>query len=371
MLSKKYRPFKFSDVVGQDFIISELKKRSINMNYNDVLLFSGPSGVGKSTAARIVAALLNDPNPLINPDGTKDPNPESPSSRSILEERFDRDVHFFDASTMGKEEMIKLKGFLSMAPMYDKNKIIIMDEAQALTSAGKGIALDLLEKKRKNIYLILCTMDIRAFDKALVSRCTPYYFRYIKPIDIGEYLINVLDNEGLLDNVPDEFIDKGIFAITENVYGSIRSALQILDRVILNDVWDEKTLFNEFALLTETKTKEFICKLLKKDKSFFNDIKDLEDSKFLYYKLRKVMMGAAIYCISGYAEQSWMKAGYDSFLEYKEFDNLLNVFAKTDEKMTFFSETTFFMNLLKYYRNKPEKINDVLKSSTPRRRVIK
>ena len=150
MLTQSLRPFKWDDIVGQKGIVKEMKKRSKTMEFPEVMLFEGASGTGKSTMAFLIAALLSDKNPIVNKDGTKDPNPESPSSKAILEMRFNRDVIYKDASNMSKDDVLALQREVANAPMFDSVKVVIIDESQELSKAGRGATLALLEKKRKN-----------------------------------------------------------------------------------------------------------------------------------------------------------------------------------------------------------------------------
>ena len=223
MLTQSLRPFSWNEVVGQKGIVKELKKRSKDMSFPEVMLFEGASGTGKSTMAFIVAALLSDRNPIVHEDGTKDPNPESPSSKAIIDMRFNRDVIYKDASNMSKEDILALSRDISNAPMYDKVKVVIIDEAQNLGYASKGASLTLLEKKRKNTYLILCTMDVDKLDKAIKSRATTYSFKSPSSTEIAELLMTYTDENHLnlpLDDSMMEFYQKGIFMLAENCEGS-------------------------------------------------------------------------------------------------------------------------------------------------------
>lgn len=128
MLTQSLRPFSLNDVIGQKGIVKEMKKRSKTMDFPEVMLFEGASGTGKSTLAFIISALLSDKNPIVHEDGTRDPNPESPSSKAILDMKFNRDVIYKDASNMSKDDVIDLQRTVANAPMYDGVKVVIVDE---------------------------------------------------------------------------------------------------------------------------------------------------------------------------------------------------------------------------------------------------
>ena len=128
MLTQTLRPFSWDEIVGQKGIVKEMRKRSKTMEFPEVMLFEGASGTGKSTMAFIISALLSDKNPIIHEDGTRDPNPESPSSKAIIDMKFNRDVIYKDASSMSKEDVLDLQKDIANAPMFDGTRVIIIDE---------------------------------------------------------------------------------------------------------------------------------------------------------------------------------------------------------------------------------------------------
>ena len=150
MLTQTLRPFSWNDIVGQKGIVKEMKKRSKTMDFPEVMLFEGASGTGKSTMAFIISALLSDKNPIVHKDGTKDPNPESLSSKAILDMKFNRDVIYKDASNMTKEDVLALQRDISNAPMYDGVKVVVIDECfhentLVTTKSGKKRIADIKE----------------------------------------------------------------------------------------------------------------------------------------------------------------------------------------------------------------------------------
>lgn len=128
MITTDNRPFRFDDICGQKNIVREMKKRSIDMDFPPVMIFEGASGTGKSTLAFMIASLLSDPNPIVHEDGTKDPNPDSLSSKAVISTRFNRDISYKDASSMTKDDVLRLQSELANAPMFDKCKVVIIDE---------------------------------------------------------------------------------------------------------------------------------------------------------------------------------------------------------------------------------------------------
>lgn len=343
MLTQSKRPFDFDQMIGQKGIISEMKKRSKTMDFPEIQIYSGNSGTGKTTLAYIIASLLNDPNPILKRDGTKSPNPESASSISIREEKFNRDTKLYDASSMSKDDVIQLGKSLANAPMYDKNKIIIIDEAQELSKAGKGVVLELLEKKRKGTYIIMCTMAIETFDKAVRSRGHVYNFRSPSSSEIAEYLFSL--TEGIaFPEIPEieEFFSKGIFLIAENCEGSVRMAVQNFERCLYGEFWTAKQIEQEFSFISEEKLSELVLKVASSDSSCIPEIKTFGAKEF-YYKALKTYNTAYLYHCTGYIDQEWKK-GLAEQLRDKNLSELLEKLLKVDEG-PYFKEDLFFYYL--------------------------
>lgn len=348
MLTQSMRPFKFDDMIGQKGILSEMKKRSKTMEFPEVMILEGPSGVGKTTLAYIVAALLNDPNPIINKDGTRDPNPSSPSSIAIIDEKFNRDTRLYDASSMSKDDVVTLGRSIANAPMFDKNKIVIIDEAQALSKAGKGVTLELLEKKRKGTYIILCTMDINSFDKAVQSRGHVYKFRSPASSDIAEYLYELLKMQEIPDDPEvEEFFTKGLFLLAENCEGSIRMAIQNFERCLFGEFWTEEQIEHEFNFMSIEKLSTLVVKILEKDVSCIKEIKDY-GAKDFYYKSLKILNDAFVYQLTKYSEQQWKERLAKQLMKYSLEETIETLMAV--DTGPYFREDLFFFQLAKLFK---------------------
>lgn len=355
MLTLTDRPFRFDDMIGQKGIIKEMKKRSITNDFPPVMIFEGPSGTGKTTLACIIAALLSDPRPIVNSDGTKDPNPESPACKSIRETKFNRDVVFKDGSKMGKDDIAELENTLMLAPRFDGKKVIIIDEAQALSKVAKGATLTLLEKQRKDTYIILCTMDIDSFDKAVRSRGPNYRFKSPSSGEIAEYLLNYTEKLDLsTDDSMEEFYTKGLFTIAENCDGSIRTAVQNFERCVTGEFFTVAEIEREFNIISNDKLADLIQKLCNKDNEVFKAIKEF-GAKDFYYKLFKTLTDAYVYKESGYLDQAWKQRLSDNIVKHcpcklkDAIDNLKNVDANG-----YFREDLFLFELTRSFFDVPK-----------------
>ena len=365
MLTQKLRPFSWDEIVGQKGIVKEMKKRSKTMDFPEVMLFEGPSGTGKSTMAFIIAALLSDKNPIVHKDGTKDPNPNSLSSKSIIDMKFNRDVLYKDASNMSKEDVLSLQRDISNAPMYDGVKVVIIDESQNLGYSSKGATLTLLEKKRKNTYLILCTMDVDKLDKAIRSRASVYSFKSPSSEDIAELLMTYTDENHLnlpMDDSMLEFYQKGIFMLAENCEGSVRMALQNFERCVQGGFFTIADIEREFNIISSEKLNELVVKLCQGNPEVIKEIKTFGVKEF-YYKLMKILGDSYLYSKTGYIDQSWKKTLANKLA------NLINILSAMEDLQKselngFFREDLFFVYLSKTFFSSPSVPTGVTQTTT-------
>jgi DNA polymerase III gamma/tau subunit len=348
MLSLDERPKKFDEMVGHKTTIKEMKKHSISMTFPEVMIFEGDSGTGKTTMAFIIAALLTSKTPIVNEDGTRDPDPTSGSFVDIYNERFARDVRFYDASSMGKDDILKLEEVLNTMPMYDGRKIIIIDEAQEVSKAGKGVFLKLLEKKRKNVTLILCTMNIDAFDKAIKHRAQVYKFKSIGTEDIAEYLFNLTKSVNLPESVPDSFYTEVLFAIADACEGSARLATQIFQRAIASEMWTEGEILKEFGLISQSSLADLIGKFATKNKSLVADLRNV-DVKEIFLKMFKAFTDAKVYQLSGSSEASWKEETAKKVIATGNLDSLLDMcYAISKDTSGYFNQNIFMYHVSRY-----------------------
>jgi DNA polymerase III gamma/tau subunit len=349
MLTQTLRPFSFSEIIGQKGIISEMKKRSKTMDFPEVMIFEGESGTGKTTLARIISSLINDPDPIVLDNGVKNPNPESPASKSVLSERYNRDILFFDASSIGKDGVLEIKKLVSSQPMFDKNKIVIIDEAQELTKAGKGVALDLLEKKRKGVYFILCTMDINSFHKSVKSRGQVYKFKPPTSDEILKHLFDISEKIDLpVNEQTQEFYEKGLSLIAENCEESVRTAVQTFERCVYGEFFTEKEIEREFSFLSKEKLSILVQDLLEKKKSVIQEIKDFGEKDF-YYMSFKILQEAYLYQTTGYISSTW-KSVLANSLDKDKIKELIPLYLEI-EKMPYFRTDIFNYYMARFFDN--------------------
>jgi DNA polymerase III gamma/tau subunit len=352
MLALNQRPFCWDDICGQKAIIKEMKKRSLTGDFPSVLIFGGDSGTGKTTVALIIAALLNDEHPLRG-EGCLNPNPESPESKAILNETFNMSCSMYDASRMLKEDVLRLEETVSSASMFGGKRILIIDESQELSKTSKGVTLKLLEKKRQDSYIILCTMNPDAFDKSVRSRGLYYQFRSPSAFDIAEYLFKLTDQFG--KDIPDSFIQEGLIAIAENCEGSVRMAVQNLERCLAGELYTAEEIQNAFGFLSGTKLFDMVLKFLEQNVSVFKDIRTM-DLKEFFYSSYKFISDCLIYLRTKTVDAAW-KAEQYSRLENRQsgVTELFNLYADIDQKMgAYFKPTYCLARLSDFFAAQPK-----------------
>ena len=221
VLSLKYRPQNFLEVVGQEHVtqtlVNAFKKDRVGQGY----IFTGPRGVGKTTTARILAKGLNCKD-------SKDGNPCNKCNicHEITEYR-NLDVLEIDgASNRGIEEIRNLRELIKFTPMNASYKIFIIDEVHMLTNQAFNALLRTLEEPPPHGKFIMCTTDIHKVPDTIISRCQRFDFNRISINDIKELINSVLKKEKLDSDV------ESIESIATKSEGSMRDALSILDQVI-------------------------------------------------------------------------------------------------------------------------------------------
>ncbi|NHZ85875.1 MAG: DNA polymerase III subunit gamma/tau [Planctomycetia bacterium] len=220
VLSLKYRPQTFDEVVGQMHITQTLTNAFKKDRVSQAYLFTGPRGVGKTTTARLVAKALN----CMESPG----NPCNKCSNCIeITDGRNMDVLEIDgASNRGIEEIRGLRESIQYAPINSKFKIFIIDEVHMLTTPAFNALLRTLEEPPVHGKFILATTDIYKVPATIISRCQRFDFNSITVNSISEQIKYVLGKEKI------SIDDDSLKIIAQKADGSMRDALSILDQII-------------------------------------------------------------------------------------------------------------------------------------------
>lgn len=223
-IALRYRPQRFSDLVGNDFIRTILLNSIIKDKVRHAYFFSGTRGSGKTTTARIFAKAINCTN---NQNG--EPCNACPSCLSISQEK-SIDVLEIDAASENSVQSIRdLTNSIQYAPAYSKRKVIILDESHMLTQAASNALLKTLEEPPAHVVFLFCTTDPQKVLETIKSRTMMFQFQRLQVSDISDRLKWVCLQEGF------SFEEEALNLISFSVNGGMRDALTLLDQASLFD----------------------------------------------------------------------------------------------------------------------------------------
>ena len=217
-LYRKYRPTKFSDVVGQDHITKTLKNELDSGKIVHAYLFTGTRGTGKTTCAKILAKAIN----CLNSKGG-DPCGECEICRMIANDEITDIVEMDAASNNGVDDIRELREQVNFAPATAKYRVYIIDEVHMLSGAAFNALLKTLEEPPEHVVFILATTEVHKLPATILSRCQRFDFRRIDSAEIVGRLKYVAENEGI------NLTDDAATLIASAADGGMRDALSILD----------------------------------------------------------------------------------------------------------------------------------------------
>lgn len=289
---------------GQSSTVNALKKRLSQDNIPSCILFSGPYGTGKTTMAQLFAACLVSP----TLDENMNPDWNSPACRSILNNTFDRDVQRLDgAQWSGKSDVIDFMKDIKMKPLYDKRKVILIEEADAISSAGISSLLKVLEGLPPYVTIILLSMDTqKGLPPAIKSRCQVYNVKSLGIKDMMMGLKHLMDLENVWDSVdiPNEFRFEGLKTIATSAKGSMRTAVQNLEKCLINEAYLATDIENLIDEVGELATWRILDGLLAKSKedSLWRSIMKYKGDEIihLYQYMIMLLSEAVLYKETGF-----------------------------------------------------------------------
>jgi len=237
VLALKYRPKTFSDLIGQD-IMAETIINSIKMDkVPNAYLFSGIRGIGKTTAARIVAKSLNCNNGVENLCQN-----EMCEHCGAISNSNHMDVLEMDAaSKTGIDDVRDLIEFSKYGPSVAKFKIFIIDEVHMLSKQAFNGLLKTLEEPPSYLKFIFATTEIRKIPITVVSRCQRFDLTRVK----SDLLLDFLKKISLLEN--GKISEDALKLIVKISEGSVRDGLSLLDRALITQKIEQKELNLESA----------------------------------------------------------------------------------------------------------------------------
>ncbi|QLB18638.1 DNA polymerase III subunit gamma/tau [Mannheimia granulomatis] len=221
VLARKWRPQRFSEVVGQQHVLSALENGLREDRLHHAYLFSGTRGVGKTSIARLFAKGLNCENGI-----TAEPCGECTNCKAIEEGRFIDLIEIDAASRTKVEDTRELLDNVQYKPTVGRFKVYLIDEVHMLSRHSFNALLKTLEEPPEYVKFLLATTDPQKLPITILSRCMQFHLRALEQSQISRHLEFILNAE----KIPYEAI--AITKLAKAAQGSIRDSLSLTDQAI-------------------------------------------------------------------------------------------------------------------------------------------
>ncbi|MDW8380717.1 MAG: DNA polymerase III subunit gamma/tau [Verrucomicrobiota bacterium] len=221
VIARKYRPQRFSEVVGQEHVTRTLANAIAHRRIAHAYLFCGPRGTGKTTIARIFAKCLNATN-----GPTVDFSDDDPRCREIAEGRSLDVLEIDAASNRGIDEIRGLRETVHYAPAQSRYRIYIIDEVHMLTREAFNALLKTLEEPPEHVKFMFATTEPEKVPATILSRCQRFDLRRIPTALMVRHLATIAHREGV------EVEEAALYAIARGADGGLRDAQSTLDQLI-------------------------------------------------------------------------------------------------------------------------------------------
>ena len=249
VIARKWRPQTFADLVGQTHVTNTLKNAILNNRVAHAYIFSGARGVGKTTAARILAKALNCVHgPTPDPCGVCDSCKEIAAGTSL-------DVIEIDAaSNRGIDQIRELREMVRYAPAAARHKVVILDEAHMLTGDASNALLKTLEEPPDRVIFVMATTQPEDLVDTIRSRSQHFHFRALTFVEISSRLKFIAQEEKL------KIDDGALSVIARMAEGSMRDALSLLEqaRAYCGDEIHDKEVRDLLGVVPEDALQELV-----------------------------------------------------------------------------------------------------------------
>lgn len=220
-LARKWRPKRFSELVGQDHVVRALTHALQQDRLHHALLFSGTRGVGKTTIARILARCLN-----CETGVTDQPCGECGSCREVDQGRFVDLIEIDAASNTGVDNVRDLQDNAQYAPTRGRRKIYLIDEVHMFSRSAFNALLKTLEEPPPRVHFVLATTDPQKLPVTILSRCLQFHLKRLPAQQIRSQLQHIVEREGIV------FESGALTRLSHAADGSMRDGLSLLDQAI-------------------------------------------------------------------------------------------------------------------------------------------
>jgi len=221
VLSRRYRPKHFKDVIGQQAVVKVLTNAIAAKKIPHAFLFTGIRGTGKTTTARIFARALN------CKEGIRiEPCDKCESCIEILEGKSIDVMEIDGASNTSVNDVRSLKENTKYLPAHLRYKVYIIDEVHMLSNEAFNALLKTLEEPPEYVVFILATTEPHKIPETVLSRCIRLNFKRVEPGEITKFLGLVLKSEGI------EYEENALYMIARQSEGSVRDSMSFLELVL-------------------------------------------------------------------------------------------------------------------------------------------
>ncbi len=217
-LYRKYRPQRFSDVIGQEHITDVLQYQVTHDRVAHAYMFTGSRGTGKTTCARILAKAINCLNPV-----NGDPCGECENCKAIEKGLAPDIVEINAGSATGVDDMRALLDTVVYAPALLKRRVIILDEVHMLTANASNALLKTIEEPPEHTVFILATTDVYKVITTILSRCQRFDFRRLPLAPLTTRLLYIAEQEHIVLETP------AAQRIARLAQGGMRDAIQMFE----------------------------------------------------------------------------------------------------------------------------------------------
>ncbi|WP_341517496.1 DNA polymerase III subunit gamma/tau [Mesomycoplasma ovipneumoniae] len=303
---RKYRPTKFSDVVGQQYLVESLKNIVKSKKFFHAYLFSGPRGTGKTSLAKIFANAINCTH--------KEQNSIDPCQNCLKNINNSIDIVEMDAASHnGVKEIREIVENSINLPQVSPYKIYILDEVHMLSTSAFNAFLKTLEEPPSHIIFILATTEVHKIPLTILSRVQRYNFLGLNKEQILQRLSQILNYEGV------EYEEEALKSVCLLSHNSLRDAISILEQAVIfgNNFLSKTSVEELFGLVSSEKLVEFINVLFlaQSQKAF-----DLLDKLLLQSKNFQILIESLINLVKEWI--IWEKTQEEDLIEIYSISDL-------------------------------------------------
>jgi DNA polymerase-3 subunit gamma/tau len=367
--ARKWRPQKFSELIGQEHIVRTLRNAIELDKISHAYLFSGTRGVGKTTTARILAKAINcAKGPISEPCDECDFCQEIKLGNSI-------DVREIDgASNNSVAEARELIETIKYAASASRYKVYIIDEVHMLSKSAFNALLKTLEEPPPQVVFLFATTELSKIPETILSRCQCFEFKPLSQRQIIEQLKIICDQEGIEAN------GLSLEKIAKSGAGSMRDAQSLLDQVIAycGNKIENDSVEEVLGVVGSTTLEKLVEHLIKKDsikliESVQSIITDGKDLNFLCRDLAEYLRNLMMVKLSNKPEvlldiqvcnlqvlQDQSKA-----FHVDELQQMFSVLSRTETEMkrSSMAQMIFEMSILRLADVRPfHRIDDMIKA---------